>query len=104
MKFALAEKLHEKYLDDVVTEICQDSLWRKKLFEGQYNEQFLITFKELEELPCHLWSTFCEYGLEFFVSKIYSCPEGFDEGIILFEFKAKDFSHLVSQVKVSPTH
>ena len=100
MKFALAEKLHEKYLEDVVTEISKDSVWRKKLLEGEYNEQFLITFKELEELPCPLWSTFCEYGLEFFVSKIHSCA---DEGIILFEFKAKGFSHLVSQVKVSLT-
>ncbi|HWR09873.1 hypothetical protein [Sporomusa sp.] len=101
MKFAIAEKLHEKYLADVVTEISQDSLWRKKLFEGQFNEQFLITCKKLEELPCHLWSPFSQYSLEFFVSKIYSCPEGPDGGCILFEFKAKGFPHLVSQVKVS---
>ena len=98
MKFAIAEKLHEKYLEDVVTGISQDNLWRKKLFEGQFNEQFLITFKELEELPCHLWSPFSQYGLEFFVAKIYSCSEGTDEGCVLFEFTAKGFSHLVSQV------
>ncbi|HWR43715.1 hypothetical protein [Sporomusa sp.] len=101
MKFAIAEKLHEKYLEEVVTAISQDGLWRKKLFEGHYDERFLITFKELEELPCQLWTTFCQYGLEFFVSKIYSCPEGLDEGLIIFEFKAKGFPHLVSQVKVS---
>ncbi|MDF2568886.1 MAG: hypothetical protein K0R55_490 [Sporomusa sp.] len=103
MKFAIAEKLHEKYLEDVATEISQDNVWRKKLFEGQYNEPFLITFKELEELPFHLWSNFSQYGLEFFVTKIYLCPEGFDEGFAIFEFKAKEFSHLVSQVKVSIT-
>ena len=100
MKFAIAEKLHEKYLEDVVTEISQNSLWRKKLLTGQFNDQFLITYKELEELPCHLWSPFSQYGLEFFVAKIYSCPERADGGGVLLEFKAKGFPHVVRQVKV----
>jgi len=96
MKFAIAEKLYEKYLEDVVIEVSQDSLWRKRLFEGQYNERFLVTFKELEEVPCSLWTTFSQYGLEFFVSKVDSCPEQFAEGLIIFKFEAKEFSHLVS--------
>ncbi len=100
MKFAIAEKLHEKYLAAVVTEISQDNLWRKKLFTGQFNEQFLITYKELEALPCHLWSPFSQYGLEFFVAKMYSRSEGTDESCVLFEFTAKGFPHVVSQVKV----
>ena len=100
MKFAIAEKLHEKYLAEVVTGISQDSLWRKKILTGQFNEQFLITYKALEELPCHLWRPFSQYGLEFFVARIYSCPEGTDEGCILFEFTAKGFPHVISQVKV----
>jgi len=95
MKFAIAEKIYEKYLEDVVIEVSQDSLWRKRLFEGQYNERFLITFKELEELPCRLWASFSQYGLEFFVSKVHSCPEEFHEGVINFKFEAKGFSHLV---------
>jgi hypothetical protein len=95
MKFAIAEKFHEKYLEDVVKEISQDSLWRKRLFEGQYNEPFLITFKELEELPCKLWNAFSQYGLEYFVTKIHSCPEKFDEGLIIFKFEAKGFLHVV---------
>jgi len=96
MKFAIAEKLYEKYLDDVVIEVSQDSLWRERLFGGQYNEQFLLTFKELEELPCRLWTVFSQYGLEFFVSKVHSCPEEFDKELIIFKFEAKGFSHLVS--------
>ena len=95
MKFALADKLHEKYLEDVVIEVSQDSLWRKRLFEGEYNERLLITFKELEELPCPLWTTFSRYGLEYFVSKVHSCPEEFDEGVVIFKFEAKEFSHLL---------
>ena len=95
MKFAIAEKLHEKYLADVVLEVSRDSLWQQRLFEGKYNERFLITFRDLEELPCPLWTTFSQYGLEFFVSKVHSCPEEFDEGLIIFKFEAKGFSHLV---------
>ncbi len=95
MQFAITEKFHEKYLEDVTMEISQDSLWRKRLFEGQYHEQFLATYKELAELPCRLWTIFSQYGLEFLVSKVQSCPETFDEGLIIFKFEAKGFSHLV---------
>jgi len=96
MKFAIAEKSHEKYLNDVVREISQDCLWRKRLLQAQYNEKFLITYKELDELPCKLWTIFSQYGLEFFVSKIQECPEKFEEGFTIFKFEAKGFSHLVS--------
>jgi len=102
MKFAIAEKLHEKYLEDVVIEISEDCLWRKRLLEGQYNEQFLVTFKELEELPCRLWTTFSQYGLEFLVSKVHSCPEEFEEGLTILKFAAKDFSHIVSYFGKNP--
>ena len=101
MKFAMAEQLHEKYLADVVLEVGQDSLWREKLFAGQYDERFLITYKELEELPCLLWTKFSQYGLEFFVSKVHSCPEKFDEGSIIIKFEAKDFPHLVRYSEMS---
>jgi hypothetical protein len=96
MKFAIADKLHEKYLEDVTREVSQDPFWRKRLFEGECNDRFLITYKELEELPGPLWTIFSQYGLEFFVSKVHSCPEEFDEGLVIFKFEAKEFSHLVS--------
>lgn len=95
MKFAMAEKLCEKYLEDVVREVSQDDLWRKRLAQGPYDEQFLITYKDLEELPCSLWTAFSQYGLEFFVSKVHSCPEEAREGLIIFKFEAKDFPHVV---------
>lgn len=96
MKFAMAEQLHEKYLADVVTEISQDSFWKKKIFWGRYEERFLITGRELEELPCLLWTSFSQYSLEFFVSKVHSCPETFEEGLVIFKFEAKEFPHIVS--------
>lgn len=95
MKFALADKYHEKYLDEVAREVSQDSLWRKRLFEGGNNEQFLLTYKELEELPCLLWNIFSQYGLEYLVSKVHACSEEFDEGLVIFKFEAKDYPHLV---------
>lgn len=103
MKFAIAEKLHEKYLEDVVKTVSQDEFWRERLFEGEYNDQFLITFKELEELPYSLWSKFSQCGLEFFVSKIDadSCPEKISEGLIILKFVAKEFPHVVRYLGVN---
>lgn len=95
MKFALADKYHEKYLDEVVKAVSQDDMWKKRLFEGQYNERFLLTSKELEELPYPLWTIFSQYGLEYFVSKVDVYPEKFDEGLIIFKFEAKEYPHLV---------
>jgi len=95
MKFVIAEKLHEKYLEDVVMEVSKDSGWKSKLVKGQYNEQFLITFKELEELPCKLWTTFSKYGLEYYVSKVDSCTEQDEDGSIILKFEAKNFPELV---------
>jgi len=95
MKFVMAEKLHEKYLEDIMNGVSKDNLWKKRLLKGQYNERFLITYKDLEEIPCHLWTTFSQYGLEFFISKVHLCPNEFDEGLIIFKFEAKEFPHLV---------
>lgn len=95
MNLAIAEQLHEKHLEDVVREVSQDSLWRKRLLEGPSNVPFLLTYKEFDELPCRLWNTFSQYGLEFFVSRVDSCPEEFDEGVIIFKFEAKNFSNLI---------
>jgi len=102
MKFAIAEKLCEKYLEDVVREVIEDNLWRKKLVEGQYDERFLITFKDLEELPCRLWAVFSQYGLEFFVSKVHSCPDESGEGVIIFKFEAKEFPQVVRYSIINP--
>lgn len=96
MQFAIGEKSHEKYLEEVVRKISQDSVWREKLFAGKYNERFLLSFKQLEEVPCELWTDFTRYGLEFLVSKVDSCPKEFEEGGIIFKFEAKEFSQLVS--------
>ncbi|MBC8016624.1 MAG: hypothetical protein H7X79_12920 [Sporomusaceae bacterium] len=98
MKFAMAEKFCEKYLEDVVREVSQDNLWRKRLFAGQYDERILITYKELEELPCKLWTIFSQYGLEFFVSKVHSCSEEAGEGLTMLKFEAKGFPHIVKCV------
>lgn len=98
MKFAMAEKFHEKYLEDVMTEVSQDSLWSERLLAGEYNELFLLTYKELEELPCNLWTIFSKYGLEFLVSKVESCPEelALVPGSFILKFEAKEFKNVVS--------
>ena len=91
----MAEKFYEKYLMDVVLEVSKDGLWREKLFAARYNKPFLLTYKELEKVPCSLWTTFSQYGLEIFVSKVNGAPEKITEGLIVFKFEAKGFPHLI---------
>ena len=95
MKFAIAEKYHEKYLAEVVAEVSQDSLWRENLLARQYDEPLLVTYKELEELPCRLWNDFSKYGLEFLVSKVENCSEGLDKESVILKFEAKEFPDLI---------
>ncbi len=95
MKFALIENVHKKYIDDVVNEISQDELWRERLFAAAYQEKFLITYKELEELPCRLWNDFSKYGLEFLVSKVENCSEGLDKESVILKFEAKEVPDLI---------
>jgi hypothetical protein len=68
------QEIHEKYLDDVALEISQDCMWRKKLFGGQYNEKFLITYKMLSDVPKYLKNAFELHELEYYVSKIFFLP------------------------------
>ena len=95
MKFAITEKFHEKYIEEVATEISQDSQWREKLVAGQYDELLLLTYKELEELPCNVWTIFSKYGLEFFVSKVASSAAEADTGELILKFEAKEFKNIV---------
>lgn len=95
MKFNEKIELHKKYLEDVALEISQDSLWRKKLFEGQYEEKLLITYKEIAEIPGYLTNIFEQYKLEYYVSKTRFCPETFDENLMIFKFEAKGLPDLV---------
>lgn len=87
--------LHEKYLEDVAFEISQDSKWRKKLFDGNYDEKLLITYQEISEIPRYLREVFEQYNLEYYVSKTLNCPEGFDNDLVIFKFEAKEFLDLV---------
>lgn len=96
MKFAITEKFHEKYIEEVATEVSQDSQWQEKLLADNYDELFLLSYKELEELPCNLWTIFSKYGLEFFVSKVESCPQEFAPDTSIFKFEAKEFKNIVA--------
>ena len=100
MKFAIAEKFHEEYLEEVVKEIIQDSLWRERLVAGEYGDKILLTYKELEDLPCKLWTIFSKYGLEYFVSKVKACSEEFSLGTLIIRFEAKEFKNVVSYSRI----
>lgn len=88
-------ELHRLYLEDTTIEISQDSFWRKKIFEGCYDEKFLITYKVISEIPQYLKNPLEQHKLEYFVSKVRDCPEKFDNDLIIFKFEAKEFSDLV---------
>lgn len=95
MKNRLRKKNHKKYLDDVALEISQASIWRKRLFQSQYNEFFLVTYERISEVPIYLRAAFSRYKLKYKISKVKSSPEYFDEGLIIFKIEAADYEKLV---------
>lgn len=95
MRKRLRKKIYQYYFDDILIDISQSSYWRKKLFESKYFEEFILTYENLDEIPENLRDDFKKNKLKYYVSKVISCPEEFDEALIIFKFKANGFKNLI---------
>lgn len=54
MKKRIKRKLHKRYLEDIVIEISQSSLWRKRLFETGYEIKVPISIENVNDLPKYI--------------------------------------------------
>lgn len=91
----LRKKIHKKYLEDVTLEVSMSKIWRNRLFESDYEEGYLLSIENKNDIPQYLAKIFNMYNLKYIVTKVKSCPEYFDEGLVVFKVNSKDFPNLV---------
>jgi len=79
----------EYLLKHFMIDITQDSYWRKMLFEAEFDQEFLVSYKFLEFIPSRIEREFVEEKFEMMISKVKSCPceEDFD-GLVIFKFRS----------------
>ncbi len=97
MKKRLEKKLHKKYLSDIVCDISQSSVWRKRLFESLYDTKYLISIENSAELPQYIKTPILKYNLRYFVSKIEGIVDDWDfyyDGGVLFRFEAVKYGSI----------
>lgn len=81
-------------INDIALEISIDKYWRKNLFELE-NEDFLeISFERPETIPQYVKDLVVDNKLSICVKKQNNCKEPFDEGLIAFEFWAKEYPEI----------
>lgn len=94
MNKRISKKLHKKYLnDDVVLEISTSSLWRQRLFDSNYGEKFIISSKNLKEVPKWIIQPVVKYKLKYQVYKTDEMlnEEIYYEGGVFFKFEPVKF-------------
>ena len=86
--------IYIKCINDVALEISIDKYWRKKLFELE-NEDFLeISYEWPKTIPKYVKDIVVDNKLSICVKKSNDCKETFDEGLIVFEFWAKEYPEI----------
>ncbi|MGN1137673.1 MAG: hypothetical protein ACI4SF_15825 [Oscillospiraceae bacterium] len=82
------KKIYKKYMDDIVWEISCNHSIRALLFSMPYNIPIEISLKS-QICYNELVNKILSKHLVFWVEKVYTCPEEFEEGLIIFKFTAK---------------
>lgn len=88
------KKIYQAIIEDVALEISLSALWRKRLFDAQYEEEFIISYSNSDELPKYVKNAIVDHKLEFGVMKVKNCPEYFDEGLVIFKFYPLEYPKL----------
>ena len=59
------------------------------------NTKIEITYRNSCEIPKYIKEDMIRYRLEFWVMRVRSCKEYFDENLIIFKFQSKDYSSII---------
>ncbi len=89
------KKLYKDLIEDIALEISLDEYWRKKIMKQLINTKIEITYRNLSEIPEYIKKDMMRYKLEFWVMRVSSCKEHFDENLIIFKFQSKDYASIV---------
>lgn len=82
------KKIYKKYMDDIVWEISCNRSIRALLFSMPYNIPIEISMKSQMYFNEFINKILSKH-LVFWVEKVYTCPEEFEEGLIIFKFSSK---------------
>lgn len=90
MKRRANKKLHTKYIADVVYEVSISPDWRKRLFDSEKDQSFLID-ATTENLPTYLRKRIVGHHLRYDVKIVEARIELFDPSLIIFEFSPQGY-------------
>lgn len=97
MKKRLKRKLHKMYISEIVCDISQNNIWRKKLFESESGTKFFISQENLNDITKYIRSYILRYNLKYYVWKVEGEVNDWDfyyEGGILFKFQSVEFEDI----------
>ena len=96
MNKRISKKLHKKYLNDGIYDVSLSPLWRKKLFDSNYGEKFIISFYNINEIPKYIKQPISKYRLKYFVYKTEEMlnQDFYYEGGVFFMFEAMKFKDI----------
>ena len=87
-------KAYEVNIEDVAMEISVANEWRKKIFDLEEGGCLEISYRDEHNLPKYIREDVVNNKLIFYVQKVESCPEEFDDGLIIFKFWAKGYEDI----------
>ena len=89
------KNLYKTLIEDVALEISLDAKWRRKILEESSNTKIGISYLDFVELPKYIRKEIVYNKLEFWVMKVDSCEEYFDDNLAIFKFQSKEYSEIV---------
>lgn len=94
-KKKMRKRICEMVLEDAAMEVSLIPSWRERLFSHPFGTKFLISCQNPDGVPAYVQAVMCRYQLQFYVSKVASCREKFDDGLVIFKFESKEYPRMV---------
>lgn len=90
------KKLYTYYISDVALDISVESQLRGKLMFAEYDVPIDISYRAPDDLPEYIREPILRHRLEFQAMRVESCPEYYDDGLVIFKFQSKEFPKITS--------
>lgn len=90
MRKRLKKKLHKKYLYDLIYELSNSDIWRKKVNQTSHGDRILINKDNHKNIPGYLRRKIVNHNLSYNVYKVEKSRE-----YIAFRFESTKFSDQV---------
>lgn len=102
----VSKKLHKHWLELAVVDLSQVKYWRERLFKSEFDQELPIDASHCEGLWQPAVNALEKYELEYTVRKIMVTQVSdswlLDDGLVVFEFRAKNFPAVRLQTGNNP--